>query len=406
MKLTNKLFWLAIVLISFSFFFLRFNHYIESFNFAMDQGVHLTESKSIVDNKHLTLIGPSSSKIYQNKQFFTGPTYYYILASLGIITNWDPLIINAILVIIDFIFLLWFILWLQRKFGNIISITCFTIFTFSKYFIFHHTFFWNPHFIFSLSICAVIFLDKFVKTNHKKWLYLFSLFFGLAFSFHYTGIFWAIPAFIIIFKKINNIKIKDYFLMLLLFITGDLPFFIFEFRHEFYNLKTAFLAFIHPSDTGLTSHYFVFPLIIFLTYFIANILYKSKKQILLSAIILITFLLFNSIYKTSPPTFLYSSQQNVVNFIINDKCPTNFNISQTQTGDSRAYNLRFLLSRVKCHPNSVESYPSSQIIYLISNFNRPFETETIWEVTSDSKLSILQKDKIYPDLNIYKLGRQ
>lgn len=405
MKFTAKLYWLAIILVSFSFFFLRFNQYTESFNFAMDQGVHLIESKSIIDNKNLTLIGPSSSKTYQNRQFFTGPTYYYILATLGVMTSWNPLSLNAILVIIDFAFLLWFTLWLRRKFGDVVSITCFIIFALSKYFIFHHTFFWNPHFLFPLSICAVIFLDNFNKTNYKKWLYLFSFVFGTAFSFHYTAVFWIIPTLIIIFKKIKKLSFKDYILNLLFFILGDLPFFIFELRHGFYNIKTAYLAFLHPQESGLTSHYFVFPLIMFLIFLVGSIISKSKNKIFLCTAMLTVFIILNIQYKTSTPPFLYKDQLAVVNYIKNDNCLGKFNISQTLTGDSRAYNLRFLLSRVNCQPNQVETYPNSQIVYLVSKTDRPFESETIWEVTSGNKLSVLKKIEISQHINIYKLGR-
>lgn len=405
MKLANKLFWLGIIIISFSFFFLRFSQYSQSFNFAMDQGVHLIESKSIIDNKRITLIGPSSSKTYQDRQFFTGPTYYYILATLGVITSWDPLIINAILIIIDFIFLLIFTFWLRNKFGNDISIAFFAIFSFSKYFIFHHTFFWNPHFLLPLSICAVILLDKFIIINKIKYIYFFSFIFGLAFSFHYTAIFWIIPAFIIIFKKINKIKLKNILLMFVLFIVGDLPFFIFEIRHNFYNLKTAFMAFLHPQDSGLTSHYFIFPLIIFLIYFIVKFLNKSKIKIFLLTTILVVFFVLNFTYKTPSPSLLYSSQSKIINLLTKEGCPSNFNITQTLTGDSRAYNLRFLLSRAKCSPDSFNDYPNSKIVYLISSKQRPFETETIWEVTSGKKLSILQKTEIHSSINIYKLGR-
>ena len=49
------------------------------------------------------------------------------------------------------------------------------------------------------------------------------------------------------------------------FFLGDLPFFLFEFRHQFYNLTTMFYIFTHSSQGGeLTSHYFIFPLLIFL----------------------------------------------------------------------------------------------------------------------------------------------
>ena len=68
----------------------------------------------------------------------------------------------------------------------------FGLFTFSKYFIIHSRFFWNPHFLLPLGILAVATLDKYVQLNKTKYFFGFGVLWGLAFSFHYSAVFWII----------------------------------------------------------------------------------------------------------------------------------------------------------------------------------------------------------------------
>ena len=85
------------------YLFLRLFQLNSKITFHLDQGLQLGEAYQMVQTHHLTLIGPMvTTKTFQGRAFFIGPFYTYILAFLGIISNWDPLIITTVLVIFEF----------------------------------------------------------------------------------------------------------------------------------------------------------------------------------------------------------------------------------------------------------------------------------------------------------------
>jgi hypothetical protein len=272
----------------------------------------------------------------------------------------------------------------------------------------HSRFFWNPHLLIPLSILAIYFLDKFSKTLVSSYLFLASIFWGLAFSCHYGAIFW-LPVFIyFLIKSQLFINLKIIVIILLGIFLGDLPFFIFELRHQFYNLQTFIFVYTNsPDSSGLTSHYLVFPLLIFTVYGLLFTVYKTKL------IFLILFLV--SIYQfylyPSYPSFgavsnwNYPDQQSVAN-IISQNCPQNFNIATSMQGDTRAYDLRLLLVRRGCIPDGVEDYPKSQTLFLVAPVTRPPADETVWEVTSHRPFAVTSTTKINDHLVLHRLDRQ
>lgn len=411
----NLIFWFLIFLISFIYLFLRFYRLPDLIGFRLDQGIHLLEAKQMVDDRQLRLIGPMvTSKSIDGRNFFIGANYYYVLAFIGIISSWNPFVITSLFIIIEFIFYFIFALFIKKTVNSFLSLVSFLFIALSPYLVIHSRFFWNPHFLIPLSILCLLSLHSFLSKSKIKYLFLASFFWGFAFSCHYSAVFWGIFFIYFLIKSQKILNLKSYLLIIFGFLIGDFPFLIFELRHQFYNTKTLFYIFTHSSQSGeLTSHYFIFPLLIFCLYFfslffskIKNTFFRKSIPLLIFAILLLAQLKIFANYQ--PLDFVsgwdYSTQNKVAD-IISQNCPQNFNIAATMQGDTRFYDLRYLLNLRGCNPNDIENYPSSSTIFLVAPVNRPPQTETVWEIESFEPFTTTDQIQLNSQLILYRLEK-
>ncbi|MBI2464631.1 glycosyltransferase family 39 protein [Candidatus Shapirobacteria bacterium] len=413
--MSKKLFFIGFFLISILYLFLRLWQLPQKLDFRLDQAFFLTESKSTIESSTPRLLGPPTSKIFEGRSFYVGSNYYYLLGVIGHLNSWDPLAITIFFIIFEFIFYLLFIYFLRQKFGITSSLLVFWFIAVSPYLVAHSRFFWNPHMLIPLSIIALYSLEKYIATHKYIFLILASFAWGLAFSCHYSPIFW-LPIFIYFLIKsklfinppVRQAGLKSYLIILLGIFIGDLPFFIFELRHQFYNLRTFFFVYSHSIESGgLTSHYFIFPLLVFTFYFL--FLFFSHRLVLISSFLFLVTTYQFYLYPHYPSLgavagWDYPTQVRVADYI-SKNCPSNFNVAATIQGDTRFYDLRFLLEKNNCHPDSVDAYPTSKTLFLVSPHDRSPEAETVWEVDSLRPFTITSKTKLNDFLDLYFLTR-
>lgn len=397
---------LLVVLIIGIYLWPRFYELESKMTFHLDQGLQLLETKEMVDGGKIRLIGPMvSSKTFLDRGFFIGPQYYYILAILGIGENWDPLLITQTLVIIDLIIFGIFCWWIGKKWNFwTASIVGFVI-AISPYLILHSRFVWNPHMMLWMTMMAVIALDK-------KWYLLLGTMWGVAFGFHYSAILWIFPM-AFYFAKYKTWK---WIWLPIGFVIGDLPYLIFELRHGFYNLKTFYWVMTQANNsTQLEAHYLINPLLSFAIVAIICGLYKIKniaiRLLITMVLIVITYGGQYLIYANErmplghPIGWTYLTEKEVVKNILINGCPKDFNIASTISGDTRTYDIRFLLTAKNCQPMGVDKYPEAKTLYLIAPPTRPPEKETVWEVTSLGKFKINQSVIINNNVVFYELEK-
>jgi len=411
-KNKNIFFIVGLIILAVVYLFLRLNKLEERMVFHMDQGLHLSESWQMVTKKDIQLIGPMASKTYLGKKFFVGANYYYILGVVGLIGQWNPLKITTIFIFLELGFYLFFIFFLKRKFNNFWSLIVFLFISISPYLIIHSRFFWNPHLLVPLSILVLYFGDKYLFKGKSKYLFLAAFFWGFGIACHYSAIFWGL-FFVYLLVKLKQVRvIKSYLIMVMGFILGDLPWFIFELRHGFYNTKTMFYVFMNSnSGREITSHYFVFPLLVFIIF--GLLLIKKNKKInggILMTLLFGLFFIQIIIYKNYQPLDVvegwnYPRQKEVINRILKNGCLKNFNVASTVGGDTRSYDLRFLLTTRSCFPMGVEEYPKTERLFLIAPINRPPETEKVWEVSSLDKYKVNRQEKLTEKIVFWDLSR-
>lgn len=414
-KKSNFFFYLFLFLIAGIYLFLRLYHLPEFIGFRLDQGIHLLETKTMIDNHELRLIGPMvTSKSLDGRNFFIGANYYYVLALIGIISHWNPFIITVLFIFIELFSYLFFTLFIKKTTNSFLALLSFLFISLSSYLVIHSRFFWNPHLLIPLSIFCLISLFNFFQKNKFIYLFISALLWGFAFSCHYSAIFWVIFFLYFLLKSKKIFNLKSYFFIILGFLIGDLPFFIFELRHNFYNLTTMFYIFTHSSQSSeVTSHYFVFPLLIFFLYFLSLCFSKIKQPVFQKTIpflfyfivLLIQFKIFDHYQALDYISGWDYSTQNQVADLISQNCPQNFNLAATMQGDTRFYDLRYLLYFRNCHPNTVENYPSSDILFLVAPNNRPPQSETVWEVNSLKPFTIINQITLNSDLIFYRLEK-
>lgn len=221
----------------------------------------------------------------------------------------------------------------------------------SPYLITHSRFFWNPHLLIPLSILVLYFGDRYLFKKQIGYLFLAAFFWGFGIACHFSAIFWGL-GFIYLLVKTKQIKtIKLYLVIFLGFVLGDLPFFVFELRHNFYNIKTIlFVVLNSTSGSEMTSHYFIFPLLVFALFGFLLFINKIKNKRSASLLLAVTFgammWLQTNVFASYAPLDViegwnYKEQQIVVGFITKNGCPDKFNVVTTVQGDTRAYDLRY-----------------------------------------------------------------
>jgi hypothetical protein len=416
MKKNNIYFLVALVLVSFLYIFSRLYHLNDLIGFRLDQGIHLLETKTMVDERKIRLVGPMvTSKTFMGRNFFIGANYYYVLGIVGLIGKWNPMNITIIFIFLELIFYLFFVFFLKRKFNSVWALLTLLAVAISPYLITHSRFFWNPHLLIPLSVLLLLTFEKYFLNKRLKYLFLAASCWGFAFACHYSAVFWGI-FFVVVLIKLKTFKVfKNYLIILLGFVLGNLPWFLFEIRHGFYNTKTLFDVFTKSTTGGeMTSHYFIFPLLIFTIFGLLQLIKKIKSKnianILLIIVVLESYLVQKNIFRDYVPLDViegwnYSEQQKVIDLITENGCPNNFEIAATVQGDTRAYDLRFLLNKVECEPMSVDEYPEAKTLFLVAPTDRPPETETVWEVTCLKDFKVKREENLNKKIKFYELER-
>jgi len=213
----------------------------------------LVVKRMIVDHK-FTLLGPTASIA----PFHLGPFYYYLMLPFLWIFNLDP-VGPAVMVALFGVATVFLVYWVGRDFFNEkVGLLASSLYAISPLVIIHSRSSWNPNVLPFFSLLLIFFLKKAVEK--KYWLYYLGvgILFGIVIQLHYLALFLGpvILAFLLIFAPFGN-NFKFYFLVFLGFLIGWSPFLLFEFRHQFVNLKNLYWFLSSGEKTGWDFHNFI-----------------------------------------------------------------------------------------------------------------------------------------------------
>lgn len=398
--------------------FIRFWDYAKLLNFFCDPPFYLHEVKDMVDAGKIKLIGPIvMSKMIMGRGFFTGPTFYYLLALLGISMNWNVVYMTGFFTLLWMATFILIFFWIRSHFGKWIAITLYALLSFYPTFIPYSRLMWNPHLILFFGVLFLWVLEK-REMGRRNYLWA-GILFGLGLSVHYSALLWGL---IILYYLYDDLKRKAFsFRSWVLFAVGvilaEFPFMLFELRHNFYNLRTIIFQIRYfQLSAGFTFklfYYFWFPTLPLLCKIYAAFLKRAGKIsppiVIFSQIFLIIFLLTQSLGSKRQAIFYpkgwnLKAQQKVVDLVINDN-EKNFEVATTIDSDTRALELRWWLRQKNHESMSVEDYDKADVLYLVAPESRPPEIETVWEVRALRPFTVIFTDDLGEGLTFYKLVR-
>lgn len=232
-----------IIIILLGIFFRTYN-FSKGFSFAHDQDLYSWIARDIVVNKHLRLAGQITSV----DGVFIGPAYYYLMALTYALFDMNPLSAGLPLTIIGVINIV-SIYWIFKRFfgqkvgiiGAFIEAISFGMAIFDRWSVpTQPTILWCIWFLF------IIFEFSRGRLKH---LWLYAVLVGFLWNVH-IALLPILPIPIVVYflsegkfkKKFQNIKIKQILLALVIFIVVNSPFFIFEIKHNFSQVKSIVTA--------------------------------------------------------------------------------------------------------------------------------------------------------------------
>lgn len=245
--------------------FLRFYNIRRYIVFLGDEGRDVLVAYGILHGD-LTLLGPTSSV----GGFFLGPVYYYMMAPFLWLSKYDPVgpAIMVALIGLATIFLVYVVG--KEFFGKIAGLVAALLYAVSPIVIIYSRSSWNPNVFPFFTLSSLYSLYLAVKKN-KWWLFVLSGFLmGINLQIHYLAtVVGVIMFFYITFIEFSpkliwlKITLQRYFLMLLGFLTGFLPFILFELRHQFKNTQNILQFIFNSDDTGFAGNIFMNVKIVF-----------------------------------------------------------------------------------------------------------------------------------------------
>jgi len=376
----------------------------------------------MVDSRKIRLIGPLvATKVIEGRYFFTGPTFYWLLAVLGIVLNWDVFLMTGF-------FALWWIgtfilifFWLKRRFGYLVALLIYALVSFIPFLVPYSRIIWNVNLIPFFGVLLLWFLEE----RRKSWTkyFLAGLAFGLGVSIHYSATLWFLifGYYLIVDFRERQFSFLNWVLLGLGAILAETPILLFELRHDFYNLRTILfhVKYYQPSISYNLSfyyhNYYALPLIPLICKIYGMILEKSRKfinfkVILVSNIALIIFFFFYSLLGPqgealiNPENWYIARQKEVAQMIVDDGEET-FEVAAIINSDTRAGELRWWLKQMGHEPMGVEDYHKAVVLYLVAPKSRPPEEETVWEVKALRPFEIAKQVDLGDNYIFYKLRR-
>lgn len=405
----NKLF-VSIFLLA---LFLRIYRIDTLTTFGRDQGIDFLVIKDMILYHKWTLIGIKTSI----GEFFQGPNYLYMLLPSFRLMNLNPLAGSYTAVFVSMLSLILLYFTVTRYSNKQSALFSSTVFAVSPYFIKFGVTPIGTAFTVTFFIAGFYFCYKIIKIQNLLLSFVLGFLSGFAMELHFLSITFAVGLFfylLLIAKKKALLSLG--FILGLIF--GLLPTIIFEVRHQFLNTQ-LFLRFLKeytPSSLTFQMHYLL-PVLILIIILLPSYLYKVLK-IKLFYLILASYLIINLLKVL--PTILYSNHgydmpegwslktiNEVGRIIVEDsKVLQNINVASLLDGDTRVYPLRYVLTIHGINLKSVEEYPSTNHLYIVSINKQQVTNSKVWEITTLTPYQISKDWKINEFVYLYRLDRK
>ena len=383
--------------------FLRFYQLETRTNFTADGGRDYAVVRQMIQTRKPTLLGPKASV----GEFFFGPFYYYLLAPVLVIGNFDPLSGAVLTAFLDSISLILFY-FLAKKLlpkANLIATSLYATFPLliSMVKIPLNPFvipFFSVLFLFALHNTKYVILNPFGS----------GLLAGLLFQLHFaTAPMIAVGLIAMMTKKEKLLSLGSYVCGLIL---GIFPMIIFDIRHQLFN-STRIIQYLAGGGGGkFSDHYFIvfFPIAFLLIAKISSYFPHKLVSLVTTGIIVInTWIYFQPVHNgyLMPVGWNLPGIRQTVAYIAADNPQGRFGVAAMLDGDTRAMPYRYLLeAKYSKIPLGVEEYPLAQTLYVITRESaEKIITNPVWEISSIQPTKVTQTWKLQNEVLLHKLEK-
>jgi GT2 family glycosyltransferase len=217
-------------------FLLRFWQVPQRFFFGIDEEYQSLLALSIIKDFHVIWIGLSAA----NTGFYIAPGFVYLHSFLLWISKLDPIILGYAASVISFITIVIFYFVVKHLFDKKTALITTLIYAFSSFVMSYDRRFWNSTFV---PLTVILFFLSLVKSEKNPWWYVVTaILLGVSFHIH-ASLFIFLPiVFCVLMYRIFIAKQKVpsiiYHLSSIIFLIIYSPLIVFDFVHNFDNLKT------------------------------------------------------------------------------------------------------------------------------------------------------------------------
>lgn len=217
-----------------------------TFIFQNDEARDVLISLKMIQSQRPVLLGPETSV----GNMYLGPFYYYLMAPALYLSGLDPVGPAIMVAIFGIITTLLIFVYTKRKYGFWAAILAASFYTLSPIMLHHSRSSWNPNVI-PFFIILLLLIDDYKKPISQI---LFGILVGIIFQLHYVAL--ILPGLIFLYHSyhyLHDREYKNFFKLcsfaLLGFLIASAPYWAFELRHNFVNVR-AFFNYIFGNPSG------------------------------------------------------------------------------------------------------------------------------------------------------------
>lgn len=408
-----------IVILFLGGFAVRFVNYENRLIFGPEQGMSLITSASNLEKfsflGETNLIRATSA----GHILFHGAVYSYLILPLLILFNFRVLPITISFALLNL--LTAFVLFLVAKkiFGKFVAILSLFFFLFSDVMVHHSLFPWivNPTPLLGVLTLWLFYIQIKNRDNLLPSL-LIGVMSGVGFGMQNFYLFF-VPFQLMFTLLVSKKRLLGVGTFIFGIILGSFPTVIFDLRHDFYHVRTFWQFFrevLAGSASGTSTYYnflFLYPYLFIIYAFLAKLLYKISKPLILIPIIYFLFVCITSPMsdlintKGMAPGMSLSSLETAASLIARDNPPSVFNVATLWDFDTRAHPLRYLLQfyyGLKSQP--YENYQSVDALYVLAPESYDMEKPRVWELQTFMPYIISDMNLSVPNFRLYKLTNE
>lgn len=401
---------LLLVLIA-AFIAVRSLNYATSFDFSSDQGAFAVKAYTLFQNREFTLIGPTTSINYDDRQIFQGSVIYYFLLVFLLLGQLDPINSSYIFMLFCALMIVPLFIGVKLLINKHAAWFVIIIYCFLPLFIDHTKFLWNPNFQLSLSPLLILMMGLYKKKPDNFRLFFIGVLAGLLLMFHYQFIIVMIG--LTIFYAITQKK-KRLFFIIGGYLLGFFPILFFELRNNFYNFNTlifywqnldAVLA--NQKGAGAHAHYYlsiVLCVFIVIAYYLRT--WLTKMKLIIIGLVIFGFSL--AMYFPEPSRgfgmsegWNYKKEEEIFE-LIKAQGLQSFNVTNL-IYDSKANVQRYLILKEGI---DYEEYSyQNQYLFVISPVGKDIAADPAFEITSMKPFSLVNSWRINDLYSLFLVKR-